>query len=165
MNSPLSRSSLDSSFAPEKLRRFTGGHETVPKNWMSATGLRPLLLGDPVLLWLEHWGKPYGFTRDSKEHSFLAWVGAKGQEFEAAVVRRWAPHAVQVLDEDYDVRHVQAFLKTLHALAQGHEVLIKCGLWGGDVFKVYGTADIIAKNTWVYKNWPHLRPDKPEPEH
>ena len=132
---------------------------------MSATGLRPLLLGDPALLWLDHYGAAYGFTKDPEEHSFLGWIGQKGREFEVAIVRHHAPGAIQVLDEDYDVRDVKAFMKTWQALAQGHEVLTKCALWGGDEAKIYGTADIIAKNTWVYNTWPHLRPTEEEPEH
>ena len=153
---------MDSLF---NFQAFTSGYKSVPKTWMSATGLRPLLLGDPVLLWLEHHGPIYGFAKDPEEHSFLGWIGQKGREFEAAIVRHHAPHAVQVLDEDYDVRDVGAFMKTWQALTQGHEVLTKCALWGGDQAKIYGTADIIAKNTWVYNTWPHLRPAEEEPEH
>ena len=153
---------MDSLF---NFQAFTSGYKSVPKTWMSATGLRPLLLGDPVLLWLEHHGPIYGFAKDPEEHSFLGWIGQKGREFEAAIVRHHAPHAVQVLDEDYDVRDVRAFMKTWQALTQGHEVLTKCALWGGDQAKIYGTADIIAKNTWVYDTWPHLRPAEEEPEH
>jgi hypothetical protein len=164
MDFPLSSLNLNS-LNPDNVSRFTGGYKAIPPTWMSATGLRPLLLGDPVLLWLQYHGVGHGFAKDSPKHSFLCWIGAKGREFEAAVIRRWAPGAVQVMEEDHDVRTVGTFLKTLAALAQDHEVLTKCALWGGDVFRVYGTADIIAKNTWVYRNWPHLKPDKPEREH
>ncbi len=145
--------------------KATEGHQTVPSDWVAATGLRPLILEDPCLVWLRWYGGRHGFEEDSKEYSFLEFIGRKGHEFEAKWVNEVAGNlAVQSLDDDRDVRHCDAFYKTLELLNIGPAIITKAALWWAPE-QVYGTADMIAHTAWLYKRFPHLAPDKPEPHH
>lgn len=148
------------------LRAAAGGHTKVPNNWVSATALRPLLQGDPCLVWLKHHGTAHGFEQDPKEYSFLEFIGSRGHAFEAAWVQKVAPEAVQALEDDRDVCHVEAFTRTLELMAQGHPVITKAALWWAPA-RMYGTADVLVLASWLFARFPHLAPadaDK-QPDH
>ncbi len=147
------------------IQRATGGHETVPHDWMSATGLRALLYGDPVQLWLKYgFGEKYGLVEDSKEYSFLEFIGEKGRQFEAAFVANLPVRAVQAMEEDVDVRQTNCVERTMDLMNNCAPVISKAGLiWAPE--KVYGSADLLVLSTWWYREYPHLKPAKEEPPH
>ncbi len=39
----------------------TAGYDTPPPDWIPASQVRPLILEDPALLWLEYHGAQFGF--------------------------------------------------------------------------------------------------------
>lgn len=77
---------------------------------------------------------------------------------------RMAPNAVQLMERDTDVRQKEFFQKTLEALDRKEKVLTKAALWWKEE-KIYGSADVIAHTSWLYKKFPQLKPETPEPEH
>lgn len=147
-----------------RLEEATGGHTAIPPDWMPATGLRALILEDPALLWLEHHGEKFGFTRDPEEYSFLRYVGELAKTFEETWVERFAPDAVRGLEEDWDVRHVQGLRRTAALMEAGCPVIAKAALWWAPE-RIYGTADLIVKTSYLYGKFPHLRPKEDEPDH
>lgn len=149
-----------------KFDTASGGYSCVQEDWISATALRPLIHEDPCLVWLQHHGAKHGFTKDPDDaYSFLKWIGDKGRQFESAWVRNVAGPdvAVQVLTNDHDVRSADGLRQTLKAMESGAQVLTKAGLWWAPE-RVYGSADILCRASWLYKTFPHLRPKKGDAE-
>ncbi len=134
------------------------GHKTIPEDWVSPTALRPLLLNDPALVWLQYHGAQHGFKKDAEQYSLLGWLGEQGGRFESGWIQRVAPEAVQANDADMDVRRlgVKSFMKTLECMGKGAPVITKAALWHAPS-RTYGTADIIAKTSWLRKNFASLR--------
>ena len=146
--------------------KATGGHKEVLDEWVSGTSLRALIQEDPALLWLKYHGAFYGLEEDTKEYSFLEWIGDKGRAFEAACIRNVAPEAVQAMDDDKDVRKVQGLTRTLALMARKVPVITKAALWWAPE-KIYGSADLIVLTSWLYAKFPHLKPAHAdgEPDH
>ena len=85
-------------------------------------------------------------------------------EFERKWIAEMAPDAVQLMDNDFDVRNKESFQKTLKAIDRKEKVLTKVALmWSEE--KIYGSADVVAHTSWLYKKFPHLKPETPEPDH
>ena len=147
-----------------KLEEVTGGYQKVPANWMPATGLRAIIQKDPCLLWLKFHGTSHGFEQDPEQYSFLEWIGQKGRDFEAAWIKNVAPEAVQALSEDKDVGRVEGVKRTLDLMARGVEIIKKAALWNAEE-RIYGSSDLIARTSWLYRRFPHLQPDEDEPDH
>ncbi len=142
----------------ETFAKATGGHKTVPEDWMPATGLRAIVQEDPCLLWLKFHGAEHGFKEDPKQYSFLEWIGNKGRAFEEAWIKNVCPGAVQALDKDVDVRRVEGLRRTLELMAQRVPVITKAALWWAPE-RIYGSSDVICLASWLYERFPHLKPD------
>jgi hypothetical protein len=141
----------------------TAGLSEVPENWMSGTGARYLMM-DPCILWLNFHGERHGFKKDDERSSFLEWIGPLGHAFEKAWVEQCAPGAIQLMEHDYDVRQLANVRKTLEAMNADHDVLWKAALaWAPD--RLFGAADLVVKNTWLYEHFPSVQPSEPEPDH
>ena len=141
----------------ETFNKATGGHKEVPDYWVSGTGLRALIQEDPALLWLKYHGAAHGLEEDSKEYSFLKWIGDKGKQFESAWIKNVASEAVQAMDKDVDVRRVQGLTRTLSLMARRVPIITKAALWWAPE-RLYGSADLIVLTSWLYAKFPHLRP-------
>ena len=148
-----------------KFHEATGGYHEVQAHWMSPSNMRPLILQDPLLLWLNlGFGAVHGFKRDPDDYSFLSWIGQKGHDFEAAWIANHAPNAFQVMANDYDVRRADGFKKTLMAMDAGIPIMHKAALWSADL-QIYGTADLLIRSDEFYSRFPHLKPEEQEPLH
>jgi hypothetical protein len=147
-----------------RLDEARGGHQQVPPDWMPATGLRSLILGDPALLWLEHHAEKFGFVRDPEEYSFLHYIGELAGVFEDQWVAGFAPDAARGLNKDWDVRQVEGVQRTVDLMQAGCPVISKAALWWAPE-RIYGTADLIVKTSYLYARFPHLRPEEDEPDH
>lgn len=134
----------------------TGGHKTVPNDWVSATALRPLLQDDPALAWFRYHGHKYGFQQDASDYSFLNWISEIATKFEEEWVRRMAPYAVRANERDTDVTNASAVQRTLKLMSRPDvDVIAKAALWLAPI-KAYGTADLIARASWLRKTFPQL---------
>ncbi len=58
----------------ELLSLATAGHSEIEKDWMPATAVRPLIMGDPAVLWLQRFGKKNGFEPDESPYDFLGFI-------------------------------------------------------------------------------------------
>ena len=146
------------------LERATGGLEEVGESWMSGSRTRALVLGDPALVWLEYYGEQFDLERDPEAYSLFNFICQKGCEFERKWVSEMVPEAVQIMENDWDVRKQESFQKTLDALARKEKVMTKVPLWWKKE-KIYGSADVIIHTSTLYKKFPKLKPEKPEPDH
>ena len=142
----------------------TGGFKTVPDNFMPATGARALLLEDPFLLWCQFHGRDHGFAKDVGEFSLSDFIMAAGREFESAWISNVCGDDVAFcLTDDRDVRKAQGVLKTLELMMKNTPVIAHAALW--HTAGVYGSADLLVLTSWLYSNFPHLKPKKPEKDH
>lgn len=142
---------------PRIFHAATGGHKTVPDEWVSATALRPLLQDDPCLVWLKHHGDQYGFKKDSGPYQFLDFIGEVGRKFEDKWLTEVAPEAVVANEEDHDVRRAVSVERTLRLMAERRPVIAKAALWW-EPTGTYGTADLIALRSWLVSRFPQLAP-------
>lgn len=145
------------------LERATGGRKIVGKDWVSGSALRPLIQNDPCLVWLRFHGVANGFEQDDAEYSFLDWIGEKGRQFEAAWIKNVAPEAVQAMDDDKDVRHVESLKRTLDLMARRVPVISKAAVWDADA-RVFGSCDLICLTSWLVERFPWLKPTLSGPD-
>ncbi len=133
----------------------TGGHKTVPADWASATALCPPLQDDPCLVWLKLHGDAHRFEKDASPYSFLDFIGDIGSRFEAKWIREVTPEALAANAADHDVRGADSLRRTLDLMRQEVPAIAKAALWWSP-FSSYGTADLIARTSWVRKQFPCL---------
>ncbi len=140
------------------LHTATAGKKAVADSWISPTALRPLICDDPCLVWLANHGADHGFKKDADDYSLLGWLGGQGGQFEEEWLKRVGGEDVVYANEhDHDVRQVQALLKTAQAVARGANVISKAALWWAPD-GLYGTADVLARVSWLRKRLPTLKP-------
>jgi hypothetical protein len=140
------------------LHTATSGRKTVSNSWVSPTALRPLICDDPCLVWLTHHGEEHGFTKDPDEYSLLGWLGDQGTRFEEEWLKRvGGQNVVYANQHDHDVRHVSAVLRTVEAVMRKAPVISKAALWWAPD-GLYGTADILARVSWLRERLPATRP-------
>ena len=155
---------------PDPLSTATSGYLRVPSDWMPASQVRPLVLEDPALLWLEHHGAQYGFQPDESPYSFLEFIAAKSRQFEAKWLQEIAPQAVRVCREASEVRDAEKVRQTLELMGQGAPVIAQPALWWAPE-RIYGAPDLIVQSAWLRKKFPGLWEaaqgvgDAPQPDH
>jgi len=135
----------------------TGGLDTIQKDWMPATAIRPLLFDDPGLIWLDHFGEKNGFRPDSSPYEFLNFIGTKGRQFEDKWVRELASTAVPVCTQDFEVRSRERVIQTVEQLCGGTPVIAKPALWWASE-RIYGVPDLIVHTSWLADRFPQLVP-------
>ena len=136
----------------------------VGADWMPATGIRSLMMGDPCMTWLQFHGKAHGFRQDPEEYSFLSFIANKGRGFEAAWASHNCPEAPRVIFEDWDVRNADSVKLLIAELDKGTPIIWKCPLWAPEA-RVYGTADFLALRSWIDQRYPGLLPKSDAPDH
>jgi hypothetical protein len=131
------------------------GLDVVPDSWMAASQLRPLVLGDPALIWLEYHGRQHGFEPDQSPYDFLTFIGEKGRQFEDKWVAELAPEAVRVCKQPYDVRSAGSLRETTRLMQRGVPVIAQPALWWAPE-RVYGVPDLIVLTSWLSDKFPEL---------
>ena len=145
------------------LDEATQGNTEVRDDWMRATGIRPLVFEDPVLVWLESHGSRHGFTPETSDYEFTEFIFQKGRQFEERWVQQVCPGAVRVCDEAYEVRHQEKLCQTVELIHQRVPVILQPALWWAPE-RIYGVPDVIALTSWVREQFPDLV-DENEPDH
>ena len=141
------------------LHTATGGRKTVADSWVSPTALRPLICDDPCLVWLAQHGAAHNFAKDNDEYSMLGWLGEQGGRFEEEWLKRVGGDDVVYANEnDHDVRHVKSVLKTAEAVMRKAPVISKAALWSAPDGGLYGTADVLARVSWLRDHLSSTRP-------
>ncbi len=121
--------------------------------WVSATRTRNWLGEDPLLDWLERFGRDHGFTPDDElpgydpRTSMRDFVIAKGIAFEAAVldlIRRQLP-TVRIADGPQDSRDLGKAQATVEAMRDGVPI-IEQGVLMDATHRTYGVADLLVRS-------------------
>jgi uncharacterized protein len=133
----------------------TGGHETVPPDWMPASQVRPLITEDPALLWLEYHGAEFGFQPDASPYDFSDFIAEKGRQFEAKWLREMAPAAPVVCWDARDVASRSKVEETWELMRQGAPCIAQPALWWAPE-RIYGAPDVIARGSWLRGRFPGL---------
>lgn len=145
------------------LDQATHGNVEVCDDWMRATGIRPLVFEDPVLVWLEYHGAQHGFTPDTSPYEFTEFIFQKGRQFEEMWVQKVCPYAVRVCSEAFDVRAQEKLHQTRELIQQRVPVISQPALWWAPE-RIYGVPDVIALTSWVREKFPELVVEN-EPDH
>ena len=121
--------------------------------WVSATGTRNYVLGDPLLDWLDLYGSDFGFQHDDQlpgydpRTDFSRFIMSKGNEFEAAVLKYLATvvSVHVVADERRGSRDLGSAQRTFAAMARGEELVYQAVLRDAET-STYGTADLLVRS-------------------
>jgi uncharacterized protein len=141
--------------SPSIIETAIGGHGQVPSDWMSATRVRPFILNDPALVWLEFYGKGHGFEPDTSPYDFLTFISEKARGFEEKWIKEMAPEAVRVCVEAFEVRSATKMEETFYMMRKGVPVICQPALWWAPE-RIYGVPDLIIHTTWLQKRFPGL---------
>ena len=117
--------------------------------WVSATATRNFVLRNPLVDWLDRYGKKKGFVRDTdlpgydERLEFVPFIMKKGEQFEAAVALHLGSLApmVTIAQGRDDVRDMVAAERTFQALCEGtprvHQAVLRDA-----ATRTYGAAPI-----------------------
>jgi predicted RecB family nuclease len=121
--------------------------------WVSATATRNFVQDDPLLDWLDLYGKASGFQRDDElpgfdpETDMGLFLRDQGRRFEAAVMDciRDQFQIVQVAERSGDASREDLYHQTLNLIAQGVEIIYQAVLWDSER-KMYGSPDLLVRS-------------------
>jgi len=136
----------------------SAGLETVPDDWMRASDCRPLVQGDPCVLWLRWFGDQHGFTPSPvSEYSFDQLLFRKGRELELTWLSKYAGDGARVCLHDGKARQAGSLRRTIDLMDAGTPVIIHPVLWWAPE-RIFGVPDLIVLTTWLDKNFPGVLP-------
>ena len=156
---PLGPASQDAP-SPSPITHTRDGERRVPEtaadwqDWVSASRTRNFALGDPLVDWLERYGKEHGFVPDDQSEAydprteFGLFIMRKGHEFEAAIVDHIAARA-EVLEIHSEAelasQDLAAASATLQAMRDGAPLIYQ-GVLRDPETRTYGTADLLVRS-------------------
>ncbi|HLE15231.1 MAG TPA: hypothetical protein VI776_10820, partial [Anaerolineales bacterium] len=140
---------------PDPLTTAISGYLQVPSDWMPVSQVRPLVLEDPALIWLEYHGAKHGFQPDESPYSFLEFIAAKSRGFVGKWLQEMAPQAVWVCREAYQARQADKVRETFELMRHGAPVIGQPALWWAPE-RIYGAPDLIVHTTWLREKFPAL---------
>jgi hypothetical protein len=139
----------------ELMAKITDQQTKIQDDWMPATAVRPFILDDPALVWLDYHGESNGFKPQKSPYDFLDFIAGKGREFEEKWISELVSAAVVVCTRDYEVRSLDKVRETVQLLLAGAPAIAKPGLWYGPE-RIYGVPDLIVHTSWLEENFPQL---------
>lgn len=133
--------------------RNVPGVETSWDEWVSASRTRNYCNDDPLLDWLDMYGKEAGFHPDTElpgyneRFDFLQFVLHKGREFEQAVTDYLTSHfdIVHIAADPSDVRDEAAATATWEAMCSGRAIISQAVLWNPET-QTYGAPDLLVRS-------------------
>lgn len=129
------------------------GEDSHWNEWVSASKGRQFVLGEPLLDWLDLYGRDMGFVPDDElpgydaRFDFGTKVMAQGNAFEAAVVS-WLEErfdVVRVSTGWRDTRDRAAVERTFEAMELGREIIAQAVLWNPQT-RTYGAPDLLVRS-------------------
>jgi hypothetical protein len=133
---------------------------------MPASGIEPLVLEDPAIIWLRYHGlAQHSLQPDSSPHEIPDFIGEKARQFEDAWIENLAPAAsdcVRVCANAYEVRSAARVHETFELMRRQVPVLIQPALWWAPE-RIYGAPDLLVHTSWLYGRFPHLEPTAASP--
>lgn len=135
--------------------------------WVSASKTRNFLLRDPVLDWLNLYGKGNGFVRDDRvdgydeRTDFTQFIFGKGHDFEAAVVDhlKTLVDVQQVANDHRDVRSPAMVDKTLESMRAGASIIFQAVLHDAESM-TFGAPDLLFRSDVLRRLFPDAIEDE-----
>lgn len=121
--------------------------------WVSATATRSHVLGDPLINWLDLFGKAQGYQRDEElpgydpRTDFTEFIFEQGRRFEDAVVGhlRSLTEVLTIAGGPGDVRDLSTAERTFNAMMQGVPVIHQ-GVLRDSEHRTYGAPDLLIRS-------------------
>jgi type III restriction enzyme len=131
------------------------------EDWVAATRTRNFVLCDPLLDWLDLYGKAKGFERDDERPGFdprtdfTRFAFAKSAAFERAVAALIAKEAqlVRILESPEETADPEKAEETLAAMKDGAEVIHQ-GVVHDPETRTYGAPDLLVRSDVLARLFP-----------
>ena len=153
----------------EALTQTDAGELAIPSSaldwaqWMSATGARNHVLGDPLLDWLNLYGQEQGYQRDNDlpgfdpRTDFTEFIFERGRRFEEAVVQylRSLTEVLTISRGPRDIRELSVAERTFDAMAEGVPVIYQ-GVLRDPEHRTYGAPDLLVRSDALRQLFPSV---------
>ena len=121
--------------------------------WVSAGRTRNWMLSDPLLDWLQLYGKSHGYRPDKElddyeeNLDFLAFLFERGHAFEAGILQLLQERfeVVSIAQDYQDIRKLEKAEETFAAMQQGVPILYQAVLWDAHNL-TYGAPDFLIRS-------------------
>ena len=131
------------------------------REWVSAGRTRNWMLRDPLIDWLQLYGKSKNFVprQELPDYSsnldFMEFIFEKGKEFEAGVLRLFQDrYEVVTLARDYkDILSLQVAEETFDAMRAGVPIIYEGVLWDAQNLN-YGAPDFLVRSDILWEMFP-----------
>ena len=131
------------------------------RSWVSAGRTRNWMLRDPLIDWLQLYGKSRNFMSSQelpdydRNLDFLEFIFEKGREFEASILRLiQGRYEVAILANDYrDIQSLQKAEATFAAMQEGVPVIHQGVLWDAQN-RNYGAPDFLVRSDVLREMFP-----------
>ena len=131
------------------------------RSWVSAGRTRNWMLRDPVLDWLQLYGKSRHFIPSqelsgyNRNSDFMEFIFEKGREFEAGILRLLqGRYEVAILTTDYrDIQNLHKAEETFAAMQAGVPVIHQGVLWDAQN-RNYGAPDFLVRSDVLREIFP-----------
>lgn len=143
---------------PDRIEVALAGYSQVPHEWMSATGMRPLVFDDPVMVWLQYHGATHSFLPDHLPYEFLDFISEKAMHFQDKWGREVASSPPKVCRKPSDALAAEAVRRTADEIRRGAPVIAQPVLWWAPE-RIFGVPDFIVHTSWFQEKFPKLLPD------
>ena len=129
--------------------------------WVSAGRTRNWMLRDPLIDWLQIYGKSRNFMPSQelpgydRNLGFVEFIFEKGREFEAAILRLLqGRYEVAILAADYrDIQSLQMAEETFSAMQEGVPIIHQGVLWDAQN-RNYGAPDFLVRSDMLREMFP-----------
>ena len=139
--------------------RDDGSKITIPisdddwRQWVSAGRTRNWMLDDPLIDWLQLYGKSRDYIPKkelsdyNKDLDFLEFIFERGREFEAGILRLFqARHEVTTIAHNYlETSRLDKAEETFEAMRRGVPVIYQAVLWDAENMN-YGSPDFLVRS-------------------
>ena len=123
------------------------------ESWVSAGRTRNWMMGDPLLDWLQLYGKSHGYLpKESLEGyngdlDFIRFIFEQGKQFEAGIVQvLQLHHDVATISQHYgEVRKLDKAKETFEAMEAGIPIIYQAVLWDAQNL-TYGSPDFLVRS-------------------
>ncbi len=141
--------------------RDVPGQDSDWRVWVSAASTRNFCNDDPLLDWLDEYGKTKGFVSDDEADGhdprteFLQFVFGKGTQFEVAVMDHLGRRIqiVRIARGWEEIQDPAAVTRTWDAMCGGAEAVAQAVLWNPQT-RTYGAADLIVRSDVLARMFP-----------
>jgi hypothetical protein len=148
-------------------RRDDGSEVLVPVTgeqwdaWISAGRTRNWMMGDPLIDWLQRYGKSRGYRPGHgmggyrEELDFMAFIFGQGREFEAGILRLLSErYPTTIIAHEYrDIRRLEKAGETYEEMCRGTEVIHQGVLRDAENL-TYGAPDFLIRSDILHELFP-----------